>query len=184
MAHKTMINGTAYKISGGKTLVNGTAYKIKGGKTLVNGTAYNISLVNETRNLTITGNGFDIFQLAYYKIGNTAYYPNGEITTYMLPKGTVITLVIVANNEYGSISIDTGAGIAFGVPLPGLTSEFKEVEWDYTLNRNATIDFSATQIWEDLGATFVANYGTIRVTESDGISIGGGGNFGDSDFSI
>jgi hypothetical protein len=43
MAHKTLIGGTAYEISGGKTLVNGTAYSIKNGKTLVGGTAYEVA---------------------------------------------------------------------------------------------------------------------------------------------
>ena len=43
MAHKTLIGGTAYEISGGRTLINGTAYSIAGGKTLVGGTAYGIS---------------------------------------------------------------------------------------------------------------------------------------------
>lgn len=43
MAHKTLIDGTAYEITGGKTLVGGTAYGISGGKTLVGGTAYDIS---------------------------------------------------------------------------------------------------------------------------------------------
>lgn len=42
MAHKTLIDGTAYEINGGKTLINGTAYEIKGGKTLVGGTVYDI----------------------------------------------------------------------------------------------------------------------------------------------
>ena len=43
MAHKTLISGTSYDVSGGKTLIDGTAYGIAGGKTLVNGTAYDIS---------------------------------------------------------------------------------------------------------------------------------------------
>ena len=43
MAHKTLVNGTSYDITGGKTLVSGTAYSIKGGKTLVGGTGYDIS---------------------------------------------------------------------------------------------------------------------------------------------
>lgn len=43
MAHKTLINGTAYEIDGGKTLVNGTAYEVDKGKTLVGGTAYEVS---------------------------------------------------------------------------------------------------------------------------------------------
>lgn len=42
MAHKTLVNGASYEISGGKTLVGGTAYSISGGKTLVGGTAYEI----------------------------------------------------------------------------------------------------------------------------------------------
>lgn len=42
MAHKTLIGGTAYEVSGGKTLLNGTAYNIVSGKTLIGGTAYEI----------------------------------------------------------------------------------------------------------------------------------------------
>lgn len=47
MAHKALVNGTAYEISGGKTLVDGTAYEIGGGKTLVDGTAYEISFASK-----------------------------------------------------------------------------------------------------------------------------------------
>ena len=43
MAHKTLINGTAYEVKGGKCLVNGTAYSIKKGRTLINGTGYDIT---------------------------------------------------------------------------------------------------------------------------------------------
>lgn len=43
MAHKTLIDGTAYEITGGKTLIDGTAYSIKGGRTLIDGTGYDIS---------------------------------------------------------------------------------------------------------------------------------------------
>lgn len=42
MAHKTLIGGTAYEISGGKTLVDGTGYKIKSGKTMIDGTVYEV----------------------------------------------------------------------------------------------------------------------------------------------
>ena len=40
--HKTLIDGTAYKITGGRDLVGGTGYGIKSGKTLIGGTAYDI----------------------------------------------------------------------------------------------------------------------------------------------
>lgn len=42
-AHKTLINGTAYTVKGGKCLVNGTSYDIKKGRTLINGTGYDIT---------------------------------------------------------------------------------------------------------------------------------------------
>lgn len=42
MSHKTLINGTAYEIGGGRALSASTAYNIKLGKTLVGNTAYTI----------------------------------------------------------------------------------------------------------------------------------------------
>lgn len=53
MAHKTLVNGTSYEISGGKTLVNGTAYSISGGKTLVGGTAYGIGFGTPVGDLAV-----------------------------------------------------------------------------------------------------------------------------------
>lgn len=42
-AHKTLINGTAYTVKGGKCMVNGTVYNILKGRTLINGTGYDIT---------------------------------------------------------------------------------------------------------------------------------------------
>lgn len=42
-AHKTLVNGTAYTVKGGKCMVNGTVYNIKKGRTLINGTGYDIT---------------------------------------------------------------------------------------------------------------------------------------------
>lgn len=55
MAHKTLINGTAYGIDGGKTLVNGTSYKVTNGKVLINGTAYDISFLLPPAALDVFG---------------------------------------------------------------------------------------------------------------------------------
>lgn len=44
--HKTLVNGTAYEVKGGKCLVNGTVYSIKKGRTLINGTGYDIKFQN------------------------------------------------------------------------------------------------------------------------------------------
>lgn len=46
MAHKSLIGGTAYEITGGKTLVDGTAYEIEKGRALVDGTALEIVFSN------------------------------------------------------------------------------------------------------------------------------------------
>lgn len=42
MAHKTLISGTAYSVTGGRELIGGTGYAKKKGRVLVNGTGYDI----------------------------------------------------------------------------------------------------------------------------------------------
>ena len=64
MAHKTLIGGTAYEITGGNTIVNGTAYSIKNGKTLVNGTAYEVEFVS----------------IIEFKVGSSVYTANKGMT--------------------------------------------------------------------------------------------------------
>lgn len=41
--HKTLINGTAYTVQGGKCMVNGTVYNILKGRTLIDGTGWDIT---------------------------------------------------------------------------------------------------------------------------------------------
>lgn len=41
--HKTLVNGTAYEVKGGKCMVNGTVYNILKGRTLIGGTGYDIT---------------------------------------------------------------------------------------------------------------------------------------------
>lgn len=42
-AHKTLVNGTAYTVQGGKCMVGGTVYNILKGRTLIDGTGYDIT---------------------------------------------------------------------------------------------------------------------------------------------
>ena len=42
-AHKTLVNGTAYTVKGGKCMVGGTVYNILKGRTLIGGTGYDIT---------------------------------------------------------------------------------------------------------------------------------------------
>lgn len=110
MAHKTLIGGTAYEISGGKTLVNGTAYSIDKGKTLVGGTAYEVGFAEMVTvrvkglgtvckaNTTINGEQF-IFalnadELLTVPVGSTIVFTNtsmGNGTVYVTDKNGVQT---------------------------------------------------------------------------------------------
>lgn len=54
MAHKTLISGTAYEITGGRDLIGGTDYSKKNGKVPINGTAYDIPLSKGIQLNTIT----------------------------------------------------------------------------------------------------------------------------------
>ena len=42
MAHKTLISGTAYSVTGGRELIGGTGYDCKAGKTIIGGTAFTV----------------------------------------------------------------------------------------------------------------------------------------------
>lgn len=55
--HKTLVNGTAYEVKGGKCLVNGTAYSIKKGRTLIGGTGYDITFAPPVNIYGVSWNG-------------------------------------------------------------------------------------------------------------------------------
>lgn len=74
MAHKTLISGTAYSVTGGRELIAGTGYAKKQGKTLVNGTGYKIGFGDERQTWIIerylkTYNQLDV---------NVEFTSNGE----------------------------------------------------------------------------------------------------------
>lgn len=48
MAHKTLISGTAYSVTGSRELIGGTGYGCKAGKTIIGGTAFDIAFDDGT----------------------------------------------------------------------------------------------------------------------------------------
>ena len=62
MAHKTLVGGTAYNITGGKSLVSGTVYDIKGGRTLVSGTGYDIKFSRDPAYAMVYSDNSMVFQ--------------------------------------------------------------------------------------------------------------------------
>lgn len=78
-AHKTLINGTAYTVKGGKCLVNGTVYSIKKGRTLIGGTGYDINFepdvsltwyFNQTLSIPVSTTSTTFSTRAHYEGGS------------------------------------------------------------------------------------------------------------------
>ena len=100
MAHKTLIDGTAYEISGGKTLIDGVAYSIDKGKTLVGGTAYEVGF-GQLATITVIG---DSDGLGYIEHNGIAYDSAATFTanigdTIYCYVGDADYYGIVVNNE-------------------------------------------------------------------------------------
>jgi len=98
MAHKTLVAGTAYEVSGGNTLLDATQREISKGRSLVSGTGYDIGFAqviaavpSQSGSLTYTGKtltpnwaNYDSSQLS---IGGTTSATNaGTYTATFTPK--------------------------------------------------------------------------------------------------
>ena len=59
--HKTLINGTAYTVKGGKCMVNGTVYNILKGRTLIDGTGGDITFPSAGTKLSTLDVGHSVY---------------------------------------------------------------------------------------------------------------------------
>ena len=108
MAHKTLVNGTAYEVKGGKCLVNGTSYDIKKGRTLINGTGEDIvfssgsPILDEIdwttiREVSDAGQGAN-----YWSIGDRKEVTlNGTVGALTLSNYTTYAFIIGFNHNQG-----------------------------------------------------------------------------------
>ena len=143
MAHKTLVGGTAYEITGGKTLVDGTAYSIKSGKTLVGGTVYEVGFA-EMATVTITGSG-DSY-LSYVTIDGKNYTSE---TTLSVPVGTIVYCHVGDEGKDGS-------------PYVSLNGAYIS-ERQYTITGNIGI-YLRTRSYKDKNDNKYY-YGIISITE-------------------
>ena len=132
MAHKTLVNGTSYEITGGKTLVNGTSYSISKGRTLVNGTGYDVSFKTP-----ISG----------FPVGTSVYLYEGG--------GTAVEYIIVQQGNPDTSTYDSSCNGTWIMRKEVLVGEcpFYDETWDinqyagyeldYTLNTTLYNKFSA-----------------------------------------
>lgn len=142
MAHKTLIGGTAYTISGGKTLVDGTAYSIKSGKTLVGGTAYEVGfgssvIVNVIRPSGSTGSvtidGIEYTESGTYEALESISvlvksYFSGPPSYYAADAYVYLNNTIVATANYGATA-------NYSLSLDGCS----EVTIEYKNTRNGSV---------------------------------------------
>lgn len=111
MAHKTLVNGTSYDVSGGKTLVSGTSYSVQGGKVLVNGTVYDISFAPPECALFNGGEeaDYDNFKSAVYRwVNYQGSYSSQWMTNSSLCyiKDGLMTLRCVMSGSALAVQVD------------------------------------------------------------------------------
>lgn len=92
MAHKTMINGTAYDVTGGKTMVGSTVYSIKSGKTLIDGTEYDISFGPPIINISIDKVTYQAEQGMTWGEWVESSYNTGGYSLVQVAAGSVVGL--------------------------------------------------------------------------------------------
>lgn len=151
MAHKVLVDGTAYEISGGRTLVNGTGYSIDKGKTLVGGTAYEVGFGLPTVILkldAVFGNNLHVsinYDVSTYCFYTTPTGERGNLTSegsYEFPIGTTISIEM----EYGSKKID----MAVYLNDEQVAYSDSYLSYNHTLTTNITI----SQQFDWMGARY------------------------------
>ena len=154
MAHKTLINGTSYEVSGGKALVDGTAYSIAGGRTLVGGTGYDISFVKPIpvtiTDTTSTGNAY-----RYVTINGTKYTTSA--TGIEVVRGDTIVCFVAGVNAAGTVHVNKTEVFSSGVDTSGT--------YDWVVPTGITsIDISLTFISNNIMGPVIQ--GRIDITTS------------------
>ncbi len=134
MAQKTLINGTAYEISGGSVLKDGTKYQIGGGKTLVGGTGYDI-VISRPIIITVTGGSTQTGNRARaYVRYNGEEYASGS---FEVQPGETLRVVLesTSNKEKQQITLNGVVVASYG----DHEKDYYDVVYDYAPTKSATI---------------------------------------------
>lgn len=133
MAHKTMIDGVAYEITGGKTFVDGTAYSIKSGKTLIGGTVYEVGFAKPTVKIWLPQGEYASLsakcQLTLSEF--VSKHDEGTVTVYEVAVGTLLHCKLT-RTAYKNIRVYVN-GICVG-----------EDEYSETNTEQATLEYTHT----------------------------------------
>ena len=152
MAHKTLIGGTAYEISGGKTLVNGTAYSIDKGKTLIGGTAYEVGFAppEVTIAFTISGNVPEQYKTNYAVTIDGQTYGVNNLSTAVVPAGTPVHCSVTPTNVVESRIYVGGSymlGAVSGGEVVATAPSKSETPATYTFQADKNIKINFIYSW-------------------------------------
>ena len=145
MAHRVLINGTGYNVSGGRELINGTSYSKKKGRVLVNGTGYDIPFLIP---VTVVGGKSSASAGSGQGLGYAEY--NGakytDETIYMQPGEQVrIHLQASMNMLYSKLVLTVYGETIAGTKVGSLAKEYY-----LTVTKASKIEFA------DKGTYFTA----------------------------
>ena len=136
MAHRVLINGTGYNVTGGRELINGTSYGKKKGRVLVNGTGYDIPFLIP---VTIVGGKSSAAPGTPQSLGYAEY--NGakytDETIYMHPGEQVrIFLQASASMFYSALKFTV-----YGETIAGTKVGSTAKEYYLTVTKASKIEF-------------------------------------------
>lgn len=151
MAHKTLIDGTAYDTKGGRCLVDGTGYSIKKGRTLVDGTGYDI-VFDQLCTVTITGTGTATGYYTYVEIDGVTYE---TAATIQVPIGTTM----LASGFYQSSGPNKGCGGVFLNSTAVATGTQGQNTFNYTITGDITVEF------EMFSGSPTVRYGYVKIKD-------------------
>lgn len=137
MAHKTLISGTAYSVTGGRDLIGGTGYDCKAGKTLIGGTAYEIKFKPSEYTITMTGSG-----------GKITYNGVEQNGTFTVTAGDSVTIKARAEDYVNSSQVTATISLNGKVVATKTNGVIAEVTYIYTPSANATITRMKESGWK------------------------------------
>lgn len=156
MAHKTMVDGVAYEITGGKTLVNGTGYAIKSGKTLVGGTAYEVGFGKPIPIITITGDDADGYSYTSVTINGITYTSrryDGTTVSVEVEAGTVISCSAFCPSAATSATLTSTYISVNGTKVKTATGIPSDISYDYVVTGNANIRLRSREKYSNIAIT-------------------------------
>ncbi len=147
MAHKTLISGTAYSVSGGRELIGGTGYAKKKGRVLVNGTGYDIPFfsgipigtlpVGSVVKIGVNGKSYDFLVVNQGIPSNSSLYDSSCDGTWMLMRAIYETHVwnSTISNKYESSGIHSYLnGTLYNLFESNIKDAIKQVKIPYRKN--------------------------------------------------